>query len=202
VHQTYDDRDQKDIYVPFLQKEPGRFASFYLHTAQPLSSLTPVLRSAIAEIDRQAVIPDPTTVASEDRQRARTRFMTSALTSFAAFASLLAMLGIYGTIAYAVQQREREIAIRIAIGAPRDAIIALFLADGGRVIAAGMTLGMLGALWLARLLQNQLIGVDGFDRTTVAFACAIIAVGGLSAIWWPARRAAGIDPVASLNAVD
>jgi ABC-type antimicrobial peptide transport system permease subunit len=202
VRQTYDDHDQKDIYVPFLQTSLGRFASFYMRTAQAPSVVAPVLRAAIAEVDRQAVLPEPISVASEDRQRARTRFLTSALTSFATFASLLAMLGVYGTIAYAVQQREREIAIRIAIGAPRDAIIALFLADGGRVVIAGIALGLVGALWLARLLTSQLVGVNGFDATTIALASGIIAAAGLAAIWWPARRAAATNPVAALNALD
>jgi ABC-type lipoprotein release transport system permease subunit len=70
------------------------------------------------------------------------------------------------------------------------------------VVAAGVALGLLAALWLARLLNSQLIGVDRFDGPTIVLACALIVAAGLTATWWPARRAAGVDPVTSLNRLD
>ena len=145
------------------------------------------------------MISPATTIVSEDRQRAGTRFLTSMLTGFAAFAAFLAVLGIYGVTGYAAQQREREIAVRVAVGASRSAIIRLFLKEGARVLAIGLGLGLFGAFWAVRILESQVYGVQPFDFATRVAACAFLLAAGLFAIWWPARRAALRNPMLVLK---
>ena len=139
-------------------------------------------------------------LASEaEKQLAGPRFLMATLTGFALFAALLAIIGIYGVTAYAVQQREREVAIRMAIGATPGAIIRMFLKQGSLVLAVGIVCGLFAAAAVARMLANQLHGVQPFDVPTLLGACAFMALAGLLANWWPARRAAAKNPMASLN---
>ena len=145
------------------------------------------------------MIGTASTIVSEDRQRAGTRFLTSLLTGFAVFAAFLAVLGIYGVTGYAVQQREREIAVRVAVGASRSAIIRLFLKEGVRVLAIGLGLGLFGAFGAVRILENQVYGVQPFDLATRVAACVLMMTAGLVAVWWPARRAALRNPMLVLK---
>lgn len=199
VRQTYRDEDQNDIYLSFAQVSPGRFGSFYIRSERPLPALLADLRGTLAETDPRVMIRGATTMASIDRELPRARFLTSLLTGFAAFALFLAVVGLYGVIAYAVRQREREVAIRIAIGATRSGVVGLFLKEGGMVLAAGIGGGMVGALALARLLHSQLHGVAAFDGWSFAAAGAVMAGAGLLAIWWPAQRAADANLMLTLN---
>lgn len=198
IRQGYEDADLRDLYVPFLQS-PGRFASIHVRTERSLSFWEQSVRAAAAELDPYVMISPATRIVSEDRQRAGTRFLTSLLTGFAVFAALLVVLGISGVTGYAAQQREREIAVRMAVGASRGAIIRLFLKEGARVLAMGLSLGLLGASGAVRVLENQVYGVQPFDLATRVAACALMAFVGLAAVWWPARRAARRDPMVVLK---
>jgi predicted permease len=197
VRQTYGDSDLNDLYLPYMPQ--GRFGSFFLRTGRPASSLIPTLRAVAAGLDPRAVINDPLPVASEDGQLAGARFLTALLTGFTAVAAFLAVLGIYGVTAYAAQQRERELAIRMALGAPRKAVLLLFLKDGGFVLAGGVLAGLAGAYPAARALRHQLEGVQSFDAATVAATCALLFSAGIAAIWWPARRASRRSPIVALK---
>jgi putative ABC transport system permease protein len=198
VRQTYGDTDLHDLYLPFVPD--GRFGSFFLRTDRPASSLVPELRAVVAGIDPRAVVHEPRSVDSENGQLAGARFLTSMLTGFAASAAFLAILGIYGVTAYAAQQREREVAIRMALGAPRRAVLVLFLKEGGLVLVAGIAAGLVSTYPVARALSNQLEGVQSVDALTIAATCALLFLAGLAAIWWPARRASGRSPVVVLKA--
>jgi putative ABC transport system permease protein len=198
VRQTYGDTDLHDLYLPFVPD--GRFGSFFLRTDRPASSLVPALREVVAGIDPRAVIHEPHSVESENGQLAGARFLTSMLTGFAAMAAFLAILGIYGVTAYAAQQRERELAIRVALGATRRAVLVLFLKDGGLVLVAGIVAGLVSAYPVARVLRNQLEGVRSVDALTVAGTCALLFSAGIAAIWWPARRASARSPMVVLKA--
>ncbi len=119
---------------------------------------------------------------------------------FALFAALVALLGIYGVTAYAIQQREREIAIRMAIGAPSGAVIRMFLRSSGSVLLPGVAGGVLGASVVSRIIQSQLYGVDRFDAWTLGVTCIVLITAGLFATWLPARRVAQTAPMTSLRA--
>jgi putative ABC transport system permease protein len=132
-----------------------------------------------------------TTFAEEtERQLAGPRFLRSLLAGFAGFAALLAFLGIYGVTAYSVQQREKEVVIRVALGATKADVVRLFLRTGGAILAVGIALGLAGALGVGRVLQNQIFGVPPFDPWTLGLAAGAMALAGLLATWWPVRRAA------------
>lgn len=198
IRQGYEDSDLRDLYLPFLQS-PSRFASIHVRTDRSLSFWEQSVRAAATELEPYVMIGTASTIVSEDRQRAGTRFLTSMLTGFAVFAAFLAVLGIYGVTGYAVQQREREIAVRVAVGASRSAIIRLFLKEGVRVLAIGLGLGLFGAFWAVRILESQVYGVQPFDLATRVAACALMSAAGLFAVWWPARRAAARDPMLVLK---
>lgn len=100
-------------------------------------------------------------------------------------------------IAYAVQQRMREIAVRMAPGAEPARLTRLFVRQGAAILAGGLALGVLGALAAGRLIESQLYGVT--PRDPIALGAAV-AAAGLLAIWWPARRAAATDPAIALRA--
>lgn len=199
VRQEYADPTVADIYVPITPASVGRFGSFYVRTDRPLGGLLTTARSVAAGIDPHAVVDLPRTVVSQNRQLAGTAFLTSMLTGFAAIAGALAMLGIYGVTAYGVQQRQREIAIRMALGSPGGRVVALFLKEGAMVLALGLLLGLAGAGAATRVLEHQLFAVRPFDPATLAATSLLLAAAAVLATWWPARRASRANPVVSLK---
>lgn len=199
VRQTQMDEDLKDIYLPFWQT-PSRYAPLYFRTDHPQALSFKTLRAAVAELDPEVLVSGETALASEgNKLLAGPRFLMATLTGFAFFATLLALLGIYGVTAYAVQQREREVAIRMAVGATPGAVIRMFLKEGGLVLAGGIVSGLLGTRAVVRLLASELHGVQPFDVVTLVAACAFMLAAGLLATWWPARRAATQTLLAALN---
>jgi ABC-type antimicrobial peptide transport system permease subunit len=134
-----------------------------------------------------------------EQERSRPRFLALLLAVFAAFATVLALVGMHGVIAYAVRQRQREIAVRIAIGADAGSVTRMFLRHGLVVLVAGIATGILGAIGLSQILQSQLHGVRPAEPRTLALAALTFAVCGLLAIWWPAWRAASTDPALVLK---
>jgi predicted permease len=199
VRQEYADPNVADFYAPITPASAGRFGSFYVRSGRPSGSIFGEARAVAAELDRHAVVDLPRTVASENRQLAGTTFLTTMLTGFAAIAGFLAVLGIYGVTAYGVQQRQRELAIRVALGAPAGRVVRLFLTEGAVVLAAGLCAGLLGAAAAVRILEHQLFAVEPFDPATLVSTCVLLTVAGISAIWWPARRASRANPVLSLK---
>lgn len=197
VRQAYDDPEQADFYTPRIPD--GRYGSFYVRTDRQQAELFNDLRSAAATLDPDAVINEPRFVAGDDRALAGTRFITMLLTAFAIASALLAMLGIYGVTAYAVQQRHKEVAIRVALGASRSAIVNIFLREGAMLLIGGTVVGLIGGVMLSRVLRNQVFGVQSFDVMTYAVATFLLASAGFLATWWPARRAIDADTVAALN---
>jgi putative ABC transport system permease protein len=198
IRQGYEDSDLRDIYIPFLQA-PTRFSSIHVRTAQPASFWQQKIRSAAAELDAYAQVGTVTAIQDEDIRRMRAQFLAAMLTGFAVFTAFLAMLGIYGVTRYAAQQKERDIAIHIALGAPRNVVVATFLKEGGRVLAGGVAAGLLGAWAVTKFLQGVVYGVAAFDIGTTAGVSLLLIVAGLCAIWLPAYRAAQRDPMMVLK---
>ncbi len=200
VRQTHDDADLLDAYVPFLQTA-GRFAFLFLPVAAVTPSWERDLREAVASVDAEVAVGTPRALQSAiDQEHLKPRVLAWMLSAFAAFAALLALLGMYGVVSYAVRQREREIAVRIAIGADRRSVTGLFVRQGGVVLALGVLAGALGALGMGRILDAELHQVGRADPLVIGSAAALLGAGGLAAIWWPARRAAATDPAAVLKA--
>jgi hypothetical protein len=127
------------------------------------------------------------------------KFQMLLLTSFAGMALFLALVGLYGVIAYSVKQRGAEIGVRMALGASRGAVMGMVLGQGARLAAGGLALGLVGALALTRLIAGWLYGVSPVDAATLAMVAGLLFGVSLLACAIPAWRAARIDPVAALR---
>ena len=200
VRQFAADTELADAYVPVLQT-PGRFVFVLIRTAGAPDTWLAAIRAAFRDIDPEIAVQRSRPLAAMiDEVTARPRFLTWLLTAFAVIAALLALIGAYGVIAYAIRQREREIAVRIAIGADPSRITRLFVRQGSWVLAVGLVAGTAAVLAGGRLLESQLFGVTSHDPLTLGGAVAAFACAGLLAIWWPARRAATTNPALALRA--
>jgi predicted permease len=187
-----------EVYLPLYQL-PARFLAMVVRgdQARPwLAELRGVLRRVDAEVPVSAVRALPEVL---DEQLARPRFLAALFTGFGGFAMLLALIGVYGVIAYAARQREHEIAVRLAVGAAPAAIRRLFLREGALLLGVGLALGVPGALAVGRLLRAQLFGVAPLDIGTLLAAGLGLGAAGLAAIWWPCLRASTTDPVIVLR---
>ncbi len=127
------------------------------------------------------------------------RFNTVLLATFAAIAFLMAIVGVYGVLAFAVTERRQEIGIRMALGATPQAVLALVMKEGAALVAAGALAGLAGALALTRYLATLLYGVTATDAVTYAAVVIGLALAAAAASFLPARRAALVDPVVALR---
>jgi ABC-type antimicrobial peptide transport system permease subunit len=198
VRQSHSDTDLADLYLPLAQR-PGRFAFVYVRGARAASPASD-LRSAVARLNPEVAVGAPRQLAAGlEQERARPRILALMLTTFAAAACGLALVGMHGVIAYAVRQRQREIAVRIAIGASAPAVTRMFLRQGFIVLGSGVALGIAGAWALGRVLESQLYGVRSTEPGVLAVAVFAFAIAGTTAIAWPALRAASVDPALLLK---
>ena len=127
------------------------------------------------------------------------RFNAGLFGGFAALAMILAAIGIYGVLAYSVNQRTREIGLRMALGAERSDVLRLILRQGMTLAVAGMALGLAGALALTRVLRSLLFGVSATDPFTFVGITLLLTAVAFLACYWPARRAARVDPMEALR---
>ena len=192
--------DYKDpvaaMYIPYEQIPAG-------YLAFAIRGKTPVANAAAAAI--HAVDPGQPVdeVSSLDRIIAgsmqRQRFGMLLFGSFAALALVLAAVGIYSVLSYAVRHRGREIGIRMALGAQVGDVLKLVVAQGMRPALLGMAIGLAAALGLSRLLASQLFGVEASDPWTLGAVAALLAGVALAACLVPAMRAARLDPLQTLR---
>jgi predicted permease len=165
----------------------------------PAAQLIPEMRRRAREIDARVPI-DASTLEQKLGSTLSTRVLTmTLLTGFAGMALLLAALGIYGVLSYAVAQRRRELSVRAALGAQRSELLALVLVEGMRVVVIGMAFGLVGALWMTRYLETMLVDVSRFNAPVYVVAGGVLVVAALGAIIAPAWRAARSDPIVALQ---
>jgi putative ABC transport system permease protein len=127
------------------------------------------------------------------------RFVVTVLGVFAGMALLMAVIGLYGVISYAVTQRTQEMGVRIALGAQPREILRLVLGQGMRLACAGAGIGLAVSLIASRLLRNELFRVSSFDPLTFALMAAVLIGAALAASYIPARRATRVDPMVALR---
>jgi putative ABC transport system permease protein len=128
------------------------------------------------------------------------RIMTIVMGIFAGIALLLAAIGLYAIMAYAVSQRTHEIGVRLALGAPRSNILRLILVQGLKLTLAGMALGMIGGFALTKFMVSLLYGVSATDALTFILASLALVGATILACWLPARQATKVDPMVALRA--
>jgi ABC-type antimicrobial peptide transport system permease subunit len=119
---------------------------------------------------------------------------------FAALALLLSVVGLYGVIAYSVGQRTREIGVRMALGAQKIAVYKMVLGEAGWLILIGIVIGLLGSIGSSTFLRKLLFGTEAWDAFTLLSVAAVLGVSALAASYFPARRAASVNPVEALRA--
>jgi ABC-type antimicrobial peptide transport system permease subunit len=171
-------------------------------TTGTAETLVPSVRAAIGRIDKEQLVSVRDIVTLEDvalQATARYRFRAVLVVTFAALALLLAMVGVFGILAYSVQQRVREIGVRRALGATTGEVLRLVAASGGRVVGAGAGIGLVLSIFVGRLLATMLFGVRPLDPMTFAVVAVVLSVTAIVAVAAPAWRAAHIDPALALR---
>jgi putative ABC transport system permease protein len=188
------------MYFPVTQL-PYPFLTFVVRTrAEDPAVVLPLMRRELKAMDPSIALNDVRSLRSVvDTSLARQRFGMIVIGAFAAAALALAMVGLYGVIAYSVAQRTREIGVRIALGAQRRDVLALIVGEGVRVTAAGVAAGLLVALATTRLMRSLLYDVSATDAATYALVALLTAAVAVLASYVPARRATKVSPTTALR---
>jgi putative ABC transport system permease protein len=201
---TLDVPSRPEMY--FAYQQPA--ANFGFFTPRDLAvrvagdplSLASAIRSVIAAVDKDQPVsrvqPMQALLSSELADR---RLQLQLLGSFAILALVLVSLGIYGVLAYAVRQRTPEIGVRMALGARQQDILRSVIGSGARLICIGLTFGLAGAWVLTRLIRSLLYGVTASDPPTFIGSTLLFLLIGFGACYFPARRAARVDPTVALR---
>ena len=197
-----DTENRAVFYDPFMQ-DPSRTFYVVARTSQEASAALPMLTAAIHEIDPALATSNPSTISEiiHDSSAAYLHRTSAWLVGgFALIALLLGVVGLYGVIAYSVSQRTREIGVRMALGAQRTSVYKLILREAGWLTLAGISIGLVGAVFAAMLMRKLLFSTQAWDIPTLATVSALMMVSALLASYFPARRAASINPVDALRA--
>jgi putative ABC transport system permease protein len=195
-----DEPSRVEIYVPYLQNPVGAGVSVILRTAGDPGSLTGALREAMREVDPEIPVYQARAlldlVAESNAPR---RLAATLIAVFAALALVLAAVGIYGVMSYAVAQRTQEIGLRMALGARREDILGMVLRSGTVMAVTGVAIGFVAALALARLIKSLLFQTSATDPPTFSIVPVVLVAVALFACWLPARRATKVDPLVALR---
>jgi putative ABC transport system permease protein len=197
-HRSSNEPAQAQLYLAHYQL-PLIFSSLVARTAIPPLNLTKEVRRAIWAVDKDqpvwSVTPLDALVASS---HGSTRFLASLLAMFSGVALMLAALGIYGVMSYAVTERTHEIGIRMALGASADRVMRDIVGRGLTLTTIALALGVPAAIGLGRLARGVLFGVEPSDPLTLTAAALILGLVSFAACYLPARRASRVDPVVAL----
>lgn len=198
---SLDSADEAGLFLPFSQ-DTNPFINYVVRTAGNPANALSAVRSSLRAVDPQLVLIQPFTmdqIIAQSPSVFLRRYPSYLMGSFAALALLLAMVGLYGLISYAVSQRTRELGIRIALGAQEKDVMKLVLGEGARLTFMGVILGLAAALGLTQLMRSLLFGVDAMDPATFVSVAVVLALVAIAASYIPARRAMGTDPSITLR---
>ena len=188
------------IYLPFRQW-PVSFMTVLMKTSVPPLSLSDAARAQVAAVDPGLPVSNVGTLdAVVAKSISQQRFYMLLLAIFAAVALVLAAIGIFGVLSYAVSQRTREIGIRMALGAREGSVIRLIVRQAMILVVCGVTTGTVAALLLSGTMTKMLFSVTPTDPATFASVAGLLVAVALLASYLPARRATRVDPVIALRA--
>jgi predicted permease len=195
--QLYTSIDQiPDKYISAMAKS----ATFVVRTQAANSGITSAIRHTVGNMNDQQVAYDFESLEEIiSSSLAARRFTMLLLAVFAVLALLLATIGVYGVISYVVGQRTQEIGIRMALGAEQRSVILMVLSEAGRMVTAGVLVGLLASLGLSRLIASMLFRVNSYDPLTIVSVALILSAVALVACYIPARRASRVDPMVALR---
>jgi putative ABC transport system permease protein len=193
------------VYVPLAQSPrppyEGRDMTFVIRAPGNPAALTASARAAVATIDAGLPLANVRTMSEiVSAASGQPRFTTLVMSFFAIIAFFLAALGLYGILAYSVEQRVREIGVRVALGADKLEILRLIIGNGMRLALMGVAIGVPSALALSRLMSGMLSGIASTDPVTYIVVVGMLLISALLASYFPARRATRVDPIVALRA--
>jgi putative ABC transport system permease protein len=189
------------IYTPNDQG-PNTFLNYIIRTAGAPVAFVGSSQAALREIDPQLPLINPLSIEQVANQSSSVflrRYPSYLIGSFSGLALILAMIGLYGMLSFAVAQRTREIGIRVALGAQRRDILRLVLGQGFGAVLTGVGIGIVAAMALTRLMASLLFGVKPTDAVTFISVGVLLLLVALAACYIPARRATGVDPLTALR---
>jgi putative ABC transport system permease protein len=188
-----------ETYFPFAQN-PWSYVSLAVRAHGNPASLYAAMRTVVADLDPELPLHDMRPMDQVVAETMSTRRLTLWLVgAFGAIALVLAVVGIYGVMSYAVTERVHEIGVRMALGAQRRDVLRLVVGNGMRLAAAGLALGAGVALLATRLITGLLFGIRASDPATYAVICVLLAFAAFAACYVPARRATAVDPLVALR---
>jgi putative ABC transport system permease protein len=206
VIQSFDAGAKAEYYLPYAQYPHPVLAGMYRNVSLVVrvggepTAIVPPLRAALREIDPdQPLVKVRTMEQAMGDTVAQPRLQTVLLAIFASVAVALALIGVYGVMAYTVSQRTQEIGVRVALGASHRDVVGMVVMQGARLAAAGILIGLVVAAVATRALQSVLFHTSGLDPVTFLGAAALLGTAALLASYLPARRAARIAPLVALG---
>jgi putative ABC transport system permease protein len=194
--------DFLQVYVPITQLIMDDIFLLVTSASGRPDALAPSVRAAIGRIDKAQLVSVRDVRTLDDiasLATSRHRFRAVLVTTFAGLALLLSMVGVFGTLSYSVQQRVREFAVRIALGASAGSVVRLVAGSAARVLATGIGLGLVAAAALGRLLSSMLFGVEPLDPPTFVVVMLVLALSAIASTAAPVWRALHVDPAATLR---
>jgi putative ABC transport system permease protein len=198
-HDSLDGPARAEVFVP-LPQVPFASMTYVVRGSGDAGTLIAAIKREVWAIDPLQTFYDIATVKGlVDASLVRQRFSMTLMSGFAGVALLLCATGVYGLISFTTLQRTREIGVRMALGADRGAIRRMVLKDGGTLVAAGLALGLVGAVAVSRLLHTMLFEIRPEDPLTFVAVSVLIGAVGLAACYLPARRATRVDPLVALR---
>jgi predicted permease len=195
-------RSPRGVYLPFAQApdEMRGQAALEIRTRGNPNDLIAGLRHQVAAVDAAVPLVGMQTQSEVmEESLGNDRTMAVLTSSFGALALVLTAIGLYGSIAYSVARRTREIGIRMALGASREAVLTKLVREAGLLIGEGLLLGLIGSFVLTRAISSQLYGVSSYDPRTFALVIAMMIAVAMAAGYFPARRAMTVDPIVALR---
>jgi ABC-type antimicrobial peptide transport system permease subunit len=188
------------MYFPRAQESPeAQSDAFELRVATGPRSLVPSVVQAIADVNPRIALDFKTLDQQLTESLALSRTVATLSGFFGALAVLLATIGLYGVMAYTVARRRNEIGVRIALGAGQQRVVRMVIGEVGRIVAAGVAIGVLISLGATRLVVSFLYEVKPSDPVTILGSVLLLAAVGVAAAALPAWRAARLDPVEALR---
>jgi putative ABC transport system permease protein len=198
-HYALDGETRPEMYFPFGQ-QPVQSMSIVIRTASAPEKLAEAFRRQVAELDKEQPIARIGTMDDLlSRSLVQPRIYSTMLAAFTAMALLLAAVGLYGVMSFAVGQRTHEIGVRMALGAQGRSVLRMVLSQGLTLVSAGVLLGIAGAFALTRAIEKLLFGISPTDPWSFLTASVLLVGVAMAACYLPARRATRVDPVIALR---